>query len=337
MADSLQDILGQIDSLQGEAHRKDEALAQARRDLREAIRGGQTTGDHVKDFLLVAYGPRVDEGTERQYRALVDRFAGKKDGSVLLCYQRQEPMMHSVIHQPNMPTIAVSRFELGVLDEDPRLDVNQGMIAFPTKPSDKPVHAEYGDQFSHRSKWEVKDGSLALAPWDFAPSFEDTTLMRKCGSIDDMSSLGERFSGVYMGDEIVALVNRLPGLGKKSFGDSPEFGLLGTGIDEVTYAKGLILLGADLPPLVKERYDCAIDADKKRVISKLYRVLLHRSSANLSSTRESLREDIPGLLREAVELGMHRDTTRWPLDLSVGFEVGSYVRDLCSEYKVKIS
>src|SRR3989344_7111212 len=228
MADSLQDILGQIDSLQGEAHRKDEALAQARRDLREAIRGGQTTGDHVKDFLLVAYGPRVDEGTERQYRALVDRFAGKKDGSVLLCYQRQEPMMHSVIHQPNMPTIAVSRFELGVLDEDPRLDVRQGMIAFPTKPSGKPVHAEYGDQFSHRSKWEIKEGSIALAPRNFAPGLVSTSLMHELG-MGDMASTGERFSGVYFGDEIEQRGKRHSRLGEDVTGIPSAFDVFDTG------------------------------------------------------------------------------------------------------------
>lgn len=129
----------------------------AREALREKIKAGGTTGDRVKDWLIVSQRD-TSEDTETFFRDLVDRVDRCQGEFVLVITRDEQPTKHTMLPEPLAPTDYAlrTRFHLGVLDGELILGFTDGGWNFPTG-----THVRFLD--SYRQTPQLKEEDLWFA------------------------------------------------------------------------------------------------------------------------------------------------------------------------------
>lgn len=336
----LDKALKLIMSLSQDKEKAEQEIRNADAELRQAIINGETTGDKVKDFLLAVYSARATNEIENQYRALVPRFKDKTGEPVMMAWRTRKLSRHSMIAEENPPTHYSHSFQLGILREDPRLDVKTGTILFPTQTAESPKHAEYDeDQWSENRKWGLKDGDLIIPAWQFTPNVTTLNPTALSGpalilGIRNHHRMGlEEFVTAHIGWNEVN--NSLTGKGTEAicgFVDRPF-------MSQLSYAEGLKILGAPLPPQIKEAYENNMKEKRSSLLLKLAPYITKDLSEAITNQRqETPRKDkqLRSLLLEAVEIGMHTAEDKLSPSPGISLELGPYITSLCQKYDISL-
>lgn len=319
MVESLANLLTQIESLRETSRSTTAKEKEVWGAIQTSIsEGRETTGDPVKDFVLVSYGPHHNEKTLDAVRSFTEKFVGRAGQPALLVYGREESSRHSFMPERNPETHTVFGYNLGILREDPRLDVKSKAIVFPTGSADNPHYAQYnsGSLFNPASqKWVLEKGDMRLGPDDIASFLPPPGI----SFFEGLSGI-ERFKGVYFGGDIRNRTLRDEGISY---------------FDDITYAQGLLCLGAPLPQEVQTRYDQHILARRMGVLERLQPFFASDVDLSSTPTRE-LTGEARSALREALELGLHKDTDVLTPRPGVSVELGPYIKDICQRYSIPL-
>ena len=317
--------------------------------LIEKIKGGQSTGDKIRDFVIVNLGS-ISPDAAKPYRETEARLRNSAGSQILVV--KQEEAIHGcpgIIAPEYIDPMFVgidTELTLGILTSGLDLDVLKGEIIFPTQ-----RHARRYDRFSGR-KWELQEGPISLNWYDFMRLGNEVE-RRRTPMPNDLSAHFERGLMINVGEEV-----------EQYFGKN--------GYLDTSYLEALNLLGQEAPERFRKKHDGEIQGKRLEIISKLegltereatlngriksiYGSIKHggfmeggaisvvedEDDARVVSTGPRMRlqettREIQRYLKQAIELRMHRGDLRIEQKPGVEVNVPVYISSMCEKYQVEI-
>lgn len=71
---SIEEDLRKIQKVQREGESAEERALRMRQEIVDRIRNGESTGDPIRDFVLVSYGGNASKQAELQYKRWIIKF-----------------------------------------------------------------------------------------------------------------------------------------------------------------------------------------------------------------------------------------------------------------------
>lgn len=290
------------------------SLNQQMNALVKKIKGGQTTGDRIRDFVIVYYdiSHGIEGEAERAYRQLEGRIKGK-EGQQILIVENQEDDAFKYLHcgnesmrgmfPPHDRKIIHSDYSLGILAGGLELDVKEGHVIFPAEKH--AVKSEKG-----REDWSLKDGPIKM---HHVPYFVPDSMDNLFKEIDPVSPRilrrEQKGLSIYLGKDAEKYFRQDVFLRK-------------------SYVQALNLLGWEAPADMKEEYKASQHDLKEDIANKL-------ASINLVDP-EKHGSKIKDCLSNAVELGMHREDFKWNTPLGNAKITAERILALCRKFNINI-
>ena len=313
------------------------------KQLQEKIKGGESTGDTIKDFVIANLGT-LSPDAEKPYRETEVRLKNNVGNHVLSV--RQSESIHGcpgIIPPSYIDPMFIgldTELRLGVLTSGLELDIGKGEIIFPTE-----KYARKFDKYSE-SEWQLKEGPISFGWYKFMDLGKK--IQRKMLSVrSDLSNLpGMHFGSglmLYLGEEV-----------KQYFGGDRYL--------DTSYVEALNLLGHESPERFRKKYDEEVYQTRLGVINKLEELTGRESKLNAeiesiyASTKcsglmmdvneakvvsmksrmklEKTREEIQGYLKRGIELGMHKENLKIEQKPGMEINVPVYIFGMCEEYNV---
>ncbi len=319
------------------------------KQLQEKVKGGESTGDRIKNFVIVNLGS-LSPDAEKPYRETEARCRECVGSQILVVKQNESIHGCPGIVPPQYidPMFIGINTELilGVLTSGLELDIGGGKIIFPTD-----RHARKYDKYS-RGKWELEEGPISISWYDFANLGKEVH-RRRTPMPSDLSARFEHGLMLHLGEEV-----------EQYFG--------GSGRLDTSYVEALNLLGREAPERFRKKHDKGVYQAKVGVINKLEE--LTRREARLNSEIESIynsmrhggferggaftmvrdaddvrvvsmgprmklegtREEIQRCLERGIELEMHKGDLRIEQKPGIEINVPAYISGMCEKYGVDI-
>ncbi|MEA3248682.1 MAG: hypothetical protein U9Q73_03185 [Nanoarchaeota archaeon] len=310
------------------------------KQLQEKIRGGDSTGDKIRDFVIANLGTLSPEA-EEPYRETEARLKNRAGSQILVVKQSESIQGCPGITPPayiDPRFIGVdTKLKLGILTSGLELDIKEGSIILPT---DK--HAIKYDRYS-RSKWKLKEGPISLNWYEFANLGKEVH-RRMTPLSNDLSAHFEHGLTLHLEEEV-----------EKYFGGDRHL--------DTSYVEALNLLGHEAPERFIKKYDGEVYRTRVGVINKLeeltsreaklnyeirsiYGSMEDEDYAGVVSIRpimklkemklKETREGIQRYLKQGIELGMHRGDLKIEQKPGMEINVPAYISGMCGKYQVEI-
>jgi hypothetical protein len=317
--------------------------------LQEKIRGGDSTGDKIRDFVIANLRTLSPEA-EKPYRETEARLKNGVGSQILVVNQSESIHGCPGIVAPayiNPMFIGIdTELKLGVLTSGLELDVKEGNIILPT---DK--HAIKYDRYS-RSKWKLEEGPISFSWYEFANLGKEVQ-RRMTPMPNDLSAHFEHGLTLHLREEV-----------EQYFGVNRHL--------DTSYVEALNLLGHEAPERFRKKYDEEVYQTRVGVINKLEE--LTGREAKLNSEIESIygsmkhggfmrggaltmvededdarvvsmgprmklketREEIQRYLKQGIELCMHTGNLKIEQKPGMEINVPAYISGMCEKYQVEI-
>lgn len=330
LVDATASALKEAQAAQTEAERAAKKKQAALDALREEIKAGGTTGDRVKDWLIVTQR-NGSEKTEAFFRDLVDRVDRCQGEFVLVVSRREEPTKHTMFPEPLSPhDYAVrTQYLLGILHGELNLNFVDGGWTFPTG-----THARYLE--GYRGDVQLREKDL----WFMNSAFVEHVLGRRLEtrspfhSEDNLKELeifiGNEEVGAWLkkpadhNEEVaLTLMEKDPEVARKN----PQWARRK---HVEIFLKLLQCGGWDMPaiPILQEMHHKAcVDARTEIMAALKKRDELHRriemcdSSRDVKALHKELREAITSIVRSLKKLHELGSETRLYAKLRGQFDV----------------
>ncbi len=323
--------------------------------LREKIKSGDSTGDKIKDFVIVNLGT-LSPNNEKPYRETKARLKDGIGGQILVVKQKESTHGCPGIIPPqyiNPMFIGIdTELRLGVLTSGLKLDIEGGEIIFPTE-----RHARKYDR-SLRSKWELKEGPISLGLYEFMNLGKEVK-RRRTPMLNDFSSFFEHGLMLHLGEEVEQYFSRKSPLDDKCILDT-------------SYVDALNLLNLEIPERFKKKYDENVHQKRVGIINKLEELADKESRLNteIESIYGSIkhggfmsegaismvededdakivsigprmklketREEIQRYLKQAIELVMHKGDLKLKQKPGMEINVSDYIYGMCEKYQIEL-
>jgi hypothetical protein len=331
--------------------------------LQEKIKSGDSTGDKIRDFVIVNLGT-LSPDNEKPYRETEARLKDGIGNQILVVEQKESTHGCRGFFPPRsidpMFIGIDTELRLGVLTSGLELDIGEGKIILPTE-----RHArKYGLEYSI-NKWELKEGPISLGPWVFMNLGKEVQ-KRMTPMPNDLSTPFEHGLMLHLGEEVEQYFSR-----NRSLLDNKC-------ILDTSYVDALNLLGLEIPERFKKKYDENVYQERVGIINKLEELTGRESKLNaeiksihgridkrpslggrvLYSTGPDLpglseddarvvstgprmklketKEEIQGYLGEAIELGMHKGDLRIKQKPGMEINVSDYICGMCEKYQIEL-
>jgi len=334
-----------IESIQGLTQESKSAQSEANEkvfELREKILGGESTGDLIRDFVIVN-ALSFSEEYEKPYRETAEKLNNKSGSQVLVVDERKDLLVHSSLPMSSYESWMIGIKEilrLGVLTGELEFDVKEGYVIFPTQ-----NHALKYDKF--HGEWELQEGAIRIASRDFVHLGNDIKIRtRGCSSLSDL----EKSLKIFLDDEVREYFEK----------------------DKIDYVKALDLLGQEVPLEMRKHYDKFVHDQKTGLVDSLKQLMrkerelggknqsvydsistgVHSSgvgltvvededdaafvSAGSSAELDKVKSQIRNHLRKAAELRMHKDDLKLKQGPGIEMDVSKYISGMCEHYEVKV-
>ncbi|MFA4952671.1 MAG: hypothetical protein WC584_00440 [Candidatus Pacearchaeota archaeon] len=334
----LEKELSEIQTLGKREEKLKEESSKKYQELRKRILEGETTGDPIRDFVLI-YARDSPEVADN-FRIFQSQVNENINNLVLRIEKHQESMIHYMFphsRQDNFMT-NIYNFKLGQIKQELRVNIKDGTFTIPTEKhltSNNPINGEY---------WEIQDGDILLDSMD----------LLKIGLIPSLYPSGfvnrEKIN-FHFGDEV-----------KKYFKTHASPG-------ELEYANGLALLGLTLPAELDKKYQEKVQKDKLGVIHTLeglfdqeakLRTKIQGVFASVEICPDAIVDEVAAklwtyedrgqlertvgsieeTLKKALKKGLHKEEEIIELDhrgIKIPTSFSSYIQTACQKYKVEIS
>ncbi len=332
--------------------------------LQEKIKSGDSTGDKIRDFVIVNLGT-LSPDNEKPYRETETRLKDGVGNQILV--EEQKKTIHGC------PGIVPPRYidpmfigidtelRLGVLTSGLELDIGEGKIILPTE-----RHARrYGlDEYSG-NKWELKEGPISLGLYEFMNLGKEVQ-RRMTPMPNYLSTPFEHGLMLHLGEEVEQYFSK-----NRSLLDDKC-------ILDTSYVDALNLLGLEIPKRFKKKYDENVHQERVGIINKLEELVGRESKLNAEiksiygriDKRPSLGgrvlystgPDLPGLseadagivsigprgelketkeeiqryLKQAIELVMHKGDLRIKQKPGMEINVPNYICGMCEKYQIEL-
>jgi hypothetical protein len=121
------------------ASRANSQINRSWEEIKNRIKGGESTGDFIRDFVIVVHG-RLNEKIEANYRLVHDGI-NAHPGEFLLAVERRRDAIFSLSYIPSSAPLppreteyqTTSTLNLGIINGSLALDIKTGRINFPIK------------------------------------------------------------------------------------------------------------------------------------------------------------------------------------------------------------
>lgn len=307
--ESILELRNQRSSAQSEAS---ERLKQ----LQEKIKKGESTGDKIRDFVIVNLGT-LSPDAEKLYRETEAKLRNSAGNQILVVEQSESIHGCPGIVPPqyiNPMFIGIdTELRLGVLTSGLELDIGGGKIVFPTE-----RHARKYDWRS-MNRWELEEGPISFSCYEFRNLGKDVH-RRMAPMPNDFSAHFEHGLILYLGEEV-------------------EQYFVGNRHLDTSYVEALNLLGQEAPERFRKKYDQEVYQTKIGIINKLEE--LTGREAKLTETEAKMklketREEVQEYLKQSIELGMHKGSLRVEYKPGMEINVSAYISGMCEKYRVEI-
>jgi hypothetical protein len=286
--------------------------------LQQRIKNGESTGDPIKDFVLVYYG--VHEETEKIIRGIFQKTEQAIGKPILTIYKQEH--MNGCTGMGNPDSISPYHFSiettyrLGILGQPLRPDTASQLLIFPT--GKQAIKRDYG-------MWKLHEGDIAISTWEF--HYLGNKVERRMGHTDPNHLDYHHGLSIFIGDEVEQYFRNPHGdlsLELEEF----KAQIHGKWIDP-SYAEVLHLLGQKVPEEFEVKLEERTTREKQEVIDALLN--------NTGVSEESEVRSIKKRLERALELGMHTEDRTIPLKYpGSNLHIPTYIKDMCKTYKVDI-
>lgn len=332
--------------------------------LQEKIKSGDSTGDKIRDFVIVNLGT-LSPDNEKPYRETEARLKDGIGNQILVVEQKESTHGCPGILPPRyidpMFIGIDTELRLGVLTSGLELDIGEGKIILPTE-----RHArKYGLEYSI-NKWELKEGPISLGVYEFMNLGKDVQRRRMTPMPNDLSTPFEHGLMLHLGEEVEQYFSRNRNL------------LDNKCILDTSYVDALNLLGLEIPERFKKKYDENVYQERVGIINKLEELAGRESKLNaeiksiygridkrpslggrvLYSTGPDLlglseddarvvstglrmklketKEEIQRYLGQAIELEMHKGDLRIKQKPGMEINVSNYICGMCEKYQIEL-
>jgi len=328
--------------------------------LQEKIKNGDSTGDKIRDFVIVNLGT-LSPDYEKPYRETEARLKDGVSNQILVVEQKESTHGCRGFFPPRyIDPIIDTELRLGVLTSGLELDIGEGKIILPTERHTR----KYGLEYSI-NKWELKEGPISLGPWAFMNLGKEVQ-RRMTPMPNDLSTPFEHGLMLHLGEEVEQYFSR-----NKSLLDDKC-------ILDTSYVDALNLLGLEIPERFKKKYDENVYQERVGIINKLEELAGRESKLNaeiesiyggidkrpslggrvLYSTGPDLlglseddarvvstgprrklketKEEIQRYLGQAIELVMHKGIQAIKQKPGIEINISDYIRGMCKKYQIEL-
>lgn len=298
------------DSAKSKASKKFSEVSKKFKQLQEKIKSGESTGDKIKDYVIVTLGT-LSKNAEKPYRKIEAKFRYAAGSQILIVKQDKGDYMGTIGQGCSKPSLTIidETLTLGILKSGLELDIQKGDIIFPT---DK--HVIKRGNYSN-NKWGLKEGPISLDCCEFTylGKYVKTGILIPPQVIitRDNPNFNHGLM-LYLGEEV-----------EKYFEKET---LLGCTYLDTSYAEALNLLGHEAPGIFQEKYDEKVYQKKLGLITYLEEL----------TRLENTREEIQTCLRQTIELGMHKEDLTIKQKPGIEINVPTYITGMCKQYKIDV-
>ncbi len=319
----IEDELREIERLQKKGESTEARAAGKQQDIVNRIIKGESTGDPIRDFVIVSYGGRASKHAELPYKVLDHTVRKNIDEQILVVQQKEgihgcPGIIAPKTIDPSFIGVDTTLY-LGILTGPLEFKAGEGIV-IPTK--------EYATQYT-QGTWTLQGGSMTLSMFDLA-GFGRTITKRRTpmrNDIDDLlnSNMFKSALHIYVGSEVEAYFRK----DQRSLFKGDER-------LELSYVSALQLLGKNAPKDFKEAYDKKVYNERVSLISRIERATEPREEDSSESNR-SREARVKRLLQEALTLGLHDCDMKFEYRTGVTIDVSVYVKALCKKYSIEPS
>ena len=258
-------------------------------EIRARIKNGESTGDKIKDFMIVYYSNVSYGAVDDSLRLLQGNIDKHQQEQILVINKCETVKGCTGYGHPGFYGLDES-LRIGLLQGDLDFDLNSGSIVIPTG-----KHVQKGwthnqivlppkpqkIELLSKGEWELFEGPIAISGYEFSKIDNDLPHRRL------REEVGERDLGsnlrILVGNWNVELYFKLPEihlwdiLREKQKGaiDDKEIDNLVNkfgGLD-TNYVTALELLGKDAPAEFKEKYNKKLKEEKYKIVYELDRLI----------------------------------------------------------------
>lgn len=290
--------------------RRDREINKAFSQLKEKVKQGETTGDPIRDFVIVYHNTLANEDLEKPYRELAER---AQAGQPVMLVERSKGGRTDALGGRFMPRIDID-WKLGILAAGLEFDIKKGNIIFPME-----KYVSLWDREFSRMEWSLADGPISMG------YFEIIFLGKNIGEPLGIPGIGplENSLHIYFGKEV-------------------EQQFMCNGKPDTSYVQALKLLGHEAPEAFMKQYAEERQQQKMAVLTRLEDLAKKRTAVDMKNgwqagnERKHIIQDIRQCLTEAVGLGMHNEKFKYSPRSGVEVDVPAYITALCGKYRVEI-
>ncbi len=290
-------------------------------DLKGRILAGESTGDNLKDFVIVIHDS-INKKKEKPYRQLEKMLKGKEGEQILVVKEeiKTKYPRNDIFDVDYMNVNAT--LQLGVLTSGLEFILkNPEDVSFlcdydiSKKPRLIIPSKSYVSKEPDSEEWELAKGPIQidyLKFMNFCPNGEKTEPELKIQAYDQITNITHRLL-IKIGIENIS--NYF--ISKRTFFKD----------DKSSYVEALDLLkiGNQAPENFRTAYNEEIREEKKGIIKKL-------------TTQESDEKMIKSLLERAVELGMSSEKSIIQGEIpGKSFNIQEYIVIMCNQYEIPYS
>ncbi|MBI4451718.1 hypothetical protein HY642_07125 [Candidatus Woesearchaeota archaeon] len=295
-----------------EAAEKAENLLAGLKQLQGAVAKGETTGDRIRDYVLLFHGTLAEEAA-KPYLMLQD--ALKPGLSVLVVSERSHELWrdhHSgcVPRFPAQPVEDSAKF--GIVTGQLDVDMKEGCLVLPM--------ACYVSR-SRRSAWHKHEGNMQLywtelLTWDELKAVAELRVPYVPPIIpQSRAGIPKDFVEMLARSDPCAMVHIMAGKDVDTY-------FAGKLSGHRDYTKAMRMLGSDAPGWFSEHYDKEIAEKRAAVLAAVQDVAYGR------------HKDVVQWLRDALDVGLHESDETITGRKGVVIRLKDLVAGLCEEYKI---
>lgn len=348
--DNLDEKLKQLEQLRANAQQSSEEINAGLKALKDGIANEtHTTGDKLKDFLLVMYGLNPDDKIEQKLRDLQKTIAENSQNQLLVVSRQRSWEGQRGCYGSSWSHIDGGIDLLGIIDGELSFDCKTGDALLPVK--------KYAKRESHGGKWQLQDGPIKIKAYDLLglDKWSNHSLNSEDIHWSDYgyrhNSTAENYQFRILTNKEVELFFKLQeehylwdgfgaplldkirkGVAKEASADSMQvFGRIDT-----SYVAALQMIGAEVPENFKKHYAEQITKIKKAV----QEIIINNLDELIEGKKGHISNQLSiKTLQDAVELGMHKEPNTivdYKGIPGLVLDVQKYITALCKEYGVKV-
>jgi len=304
--------------------------------IRQQIKNGETTGNPIKDFLIVNNKSEDGDIGKRLYglQKEINENQGRK---VLVLTHHKTFSEQTGCFGGGYLSINLELLHLGVINGNLGVDVNKEELLIPTS-------KYYSGDKLHDGQIQIPLTEIVcIDNWGPAYAFG---MLRGCMQSWHEHSQNAHRMTILSGDKAVDTYFRIPSwmfdgmlfeklLADIKQGEADNWVAVYKNLPAQhtsqmqyhTYVKALRALELDVPPDFKQAYDTAQKKRRTEVLEKL-----NQSVNNCKTSFDDLEKELKPKLAELVELGIADEHSQITIAPGVEVDIAKYIRGLCEKY-----